>query len=586
MTVPDNLRPPEVRWFLRLIRAQISSAIAALLVTFGLVVIGFGAEVAATVEDIMLLFIIWAIVFGLPLAGLLGAWLFARRQFRRRSHDYGRQILLLTFSLGSMLVLLLAVVIFAEAAWENFGTTANLLNITLAFIAITQGSVAVVQFVLLGSAGLYRWSGPSGIPRPRRHYRRNWMVANAIFVLLLLITIATGDVTAGMLAMLMIWPLLYLGAQRATVRHRRHHIEFHLPNQQMKVVVLYAPQDEQYAHRVQRQLQRYHILTPLPDADVVIAIVSRYYRKLDAAPEPHQEVLPIWIEDVSDIDPELGRLQRIDWRNGVSGEELRILSSRLDQPQRMLAELGDFPQRLRTVRPRGVRRTRRLLGFGLVMVTLVLAIWHVSDVMALEELPEATSQAAIQDLDVNIAWFGTYIALPEIDSEDPAAAERELHCFLFVEPGQTHHHVDSFTAGRPVGAITGAIVDVTTLEVQYFENVGDGFLPDELRSCLYKPAFTDLAFEITFVSTIGIVLLGGLGLLSIRGLVRRHGQFFPALTLKVLVALALFVTVGSSYFLLPTFVYGFILVQAVFSGDVRSWVPNVFVDTLRFSREK
>ncbi|MCI0709176.1 MAG: toll/interleukin-1 receptor domain-containing protein, partial [Chloroflexi bacterium] len=255
--LPDNLRPPEVRWFLRLIHAQINSAIAALLVTFGLIVIGFGTEIGTTFEDIVFLILIWGIVFGLPLAGLLGAWLFARRQFRRRAHDYGRQILLLTFTLVSMLVLLLAVILFAESTWEHFGATAAILNTTLAFIAITQGAVAVVQFVLLGSAGLYRWSGPSGIPRPRRHYRRNWMAATAIFVLLLLITIATGDVTVGVLAVLMIWPLLYLGAQRATVRFRRPHIEFHLPDQQMKVVVLHAPQDEQYAHRVQRQLKRY-----------------------------------------------------------------------------------------------------------------------------------------------------------------------------------------------------------------------------------------------------------------------------------------------------------------------------------------
>ena len=143
----------------------------------------------------------------------------------------------------------------------------------------------------------------------------------------------------------------------------------------------HAPEDGRYAEGVRRSLEEngHHPAEADAGAEANFVLVSAY-KKQTAYDTGQQAVYPVLLQSVEDVDPDLQRIQWIDFRYGL--HPARKLARLLPEPERLLRGLASPPTGSQEVFPIAVSSllyftlvTGMLQGGGLLLSLLALVVW-------------------------------------------------------------------------------------------------------------------------------------------------------------------------------------------------------------------
>ena len=130
-----------------------------------------------------------------------------------------------------------------------------------------------------------------------------------------------------------------------------------VPDKQKPRSVLFAidhaAEDERYAVRMTRRLQKYghRLADPDETPESVFVLISTYKKSTQYDPE-QQNVFPVLLQAVGDIDEKLQRIQWLDFRKGTKNiDKVALL---LPEPERMLKALAVAPTGSQEIMPLGV----------------------------------------------------------------------------------------------------------------------------------------------------------------------------------------------------------------------------------------
>ena len=155
----------------------------------------------------------------------------------------------------------------------------------------------------------------------------------------------------------------------------------------------HAPQDERYAEGLKSSLEEQgHRSVGNEEPEATFVLVSTYKKQTDYD-TGHQAVYPLLIQSVQEIDPELQRIQWIDFRAGI--QPASKLARLLPEPERLLKGLAVPPTGTQEIFPVAVSAlqyfiliTGLLQGGGLLLSLLALLIWVLRGNSAWGALPQ------------------------------------------------------------------------------------------------------------------------------------------------------------------------------------------------------
>jgi TIR domain len=154
-----------------------------------------------------------------------------------------------------------------------------------------------------------------------------------------------------------------------------------LPPRPVLFAIDHALQDERYAEGLREGLKEHghRLAESKQEPEATFVLVSTYKKQTNYDSE-HQAVYPVLLQSVREIDPEIQRIQWIDFRSGI--EPAHKLARLLPQPERLLKGLGVPPTGTQEVFPVAVSAlqyfiliTGLLQGGGLLLSLLALLIW-------------------------------------------------------------------------------------------------------------------------------------------------------------------------------------------------------------------
>lgn len=290
--------------------------------------------------------------------------------------------------------------------------------------------MALIQLQLLGSRGMYRWAKGRGVvieasPQRLLPWRRLVVVVAVLFGAYAYFfpeaPLIVACMVVGMGAGLLYGIPWLVSRSSAYYQRRRGRVYRTQPERSVTFALESAPQDQDLATAINKTLQKHHRAVPLTEAEVVVPLLSRF-QLTTAANLERQAVLPIRLGDVFSakdpaqrLDPRLGELQTIDLRRGVTDAKLTSIANNLDEPGRILIEMGEFPRHLQTVRPLAVDWLILALQV-LVMVVLIRSAWWMWDYgRRLYPLPDALAELDPTSID---STSGSYSNDPPIIYDD------------------------------------------------------------------------------------------------------------------------------------------------------------------------
>jgi hypothetical protein len=158
-------------------------------------------------------------------------------------------------------------------------------------------------------------------------------------------------------------------------RGKRYRLEAQRP-EPMPFFIEYAPADEKYAQAIIKGLTRHGHpqVAEVAQTNANFVIISRYQNEVSIDPQKHV-VYPIIIQDVPVDDPDLQRIQWIDFRAGL--KNLDKLAHLLSQPEKLLKALGVVPISRQVIYPRIIQIIDYyliLLGFFTCSVWIPLSL--------------------------------------------------------------------------------------------------------------------------------------------------------------------------------------------------------------------
>lgn len=115
----------------------------------------------------------------------------------------------------------------------------------------------------------------------------------------------------------------------------------------------YAPEDGRYADHMTSRLQKFghRLVGPDEKPEAVFVLISAYKKSTQYDPD-QQEVFPVLLQAVGDIDGKLQRIQWLDFRKGTKNiDKVALL---LPEPQLMLKALAIAPTGTQEIMPLGV----------------------------------------------------------------------------------------------------------------------------------------------------------------------------------------------------------------------------------------
>jgi hypothetical protein len=147
-------------------------------------------------------------------------------------------------------------------------------------------------------------------------------------------------------------------------RGKRYRLEAQGP-EPVPFFIEYASEDEKYAQAIISGLTRHGHpqVMEVDQAGASFVIISRYQNDISIDPQKHV-VYPIIIQDTAVDDPDLQRIQWIDFRAGL--KNLDKLAHLLPQPEKLLKALGVVPISRQVIYPRIIQMIDYyliLLGF-------------------------------------------------------------------------------------------------------------------------------------------------------------------------------------------------------------------------------
>lgn len=156
----------------------------------------------------------------------------------------------------------------------------------------------------------------------------------------------------------------------------------------------HAPEDGRYAERLRQSLeeQGHHMAGAGETAEAVFVLVSTYKKQTDYD-TGRQAVYPVLLQSVRELDPEIQRIQWIDFRSGI--HQVDRLARLLPEPERLLKGLAMPPTGSQEVFPFAVNSlqyftliTGLLQGGGLLLSLLALLLWVLRGNTAWGALPQ------------------------------------------------------------------------------------------------------------------------------------------------------------------------------------------------------
>jgi hypothetical protein len=158
-------------------------------------------------------------------------------------------------------------------------------------------------------------------------------------------------------------------------RGKRYRLEGQGP-EPVPFFIEYAPEDEKYAGAIIKGLTRHGHpqVMEVGQAGANFVIISRYQNDISMDPQKHV-VYPIIIQDVPVDDPDLQRIQWIDFRAGL--KNLDNLAHLLPHPEKLLRALGVVPISRQVIYPRIIQMLDYyliLLGFFTCSVWIPLSL--------------------------------------------------------------------------------------------------------------------------------------------------------------------------------------------------------------------
>ncbi len=153
-------------------------------------------------------------------------------------------------------------------------------------------------------------------------------------------------------------------------RGKRYRLEAQGP-QPVPFFIKYAPEDEKYARAIIKGLtcHGHSQVMEVEQASANFVIISRYQNDISIDPQKHV-VYPIIIQDVPVDDPDLQRIQWIDFRAGL--KNLDHLAHLLPQPEKLLKALGVVPISRQVIYPRIIQ----IIDYYLILlVFFTCSVW-------------------------------------------------------------------------------------------------------------------------------------------------------------------------------------------------------------------
>jgi hypothetical protein len=153
-------------------------------------------------------------------------------------------------------------------------------------------------------------------------------------------------------------------------RGKRYRLEAQRP-EPMPFFIEYAAEDEKYAQAIIKGLTGHgHPQVPeVAQANANFVIISRYQNDISIDPQKHV-VYPILIQDTPVDDPDLQRIQWIDFRAGL--KNLDKLAHLLPQPEKLLKALGVVPISRQVIYPRIIQ----IIDYYLILlVFFTCSVW-------------------------------------------------------------------------------------------------------------------------------------------------------------------------------------------------------------------
>lgn len=266
-----------------------------------------------------------ALAFIMLIAGWLAFRFYNAWNFRQRTHVYRLMIFDQYFSI------FLHVVMLASYPLFDAYLPADIRNGGSWFIHLFYIAITVVQYLTFRSKNIDLWGGARGSkPRQREKqvgFRQYWGWSKA------------EDVPSFTVAI-------------------EHHNK-----------------DSFRANQLKRHLARYHTLVDLnQNPDFIFFLLSRNSKTPSEAletiitdPKSSSKLVPILLDNTpyKDIDGRVTVFQALDWSGGVSANTMHLLATELDEPDKMMRQLGVFPLKTKKI-PYGVQR------FGLGLMTICL----------------------------------------------------------------------------------------------------------------------------------------------------------------------------------------------------------------------
>lgn len=156
----------------------------------------------------------------------------------------------------------------------------------------------------------------------------------------------------------------------------------------------HAREDGRYAERLKQSLEENgHRVTSAGNVPEAVFVLVSTYKKQTDYDSGHQAVYPVLLQSVRGLDPNIQRIQWIDFRSGI--HQVDKLARLLPEPERLLKALAVPPTGSQEVFPFAVGAlqyftlvTGLLQGGGLLLSLLALLLWALRGNSAWGALPQ------------------------------------------------------------------------------------------------------------------------------------------------------------------------------------------------------
>ena len=163
-----------------------------------------------------------------------------------------------------------------------------------------------------------------------------------------------------------------------------------------------APEDQTVAADLTKTLLEYGHpqVEDIHQAKAVFVLISNYNKTTEADPQK-QVVFPILLQTTDNINEKLGKVQWIDFRNGV--RDLHEIAQLLPNPEKLLRALGVRPMGNQLILPPVIQY---LMYFIIALAVLVVGSWLPYILQYLPDIVEyADADASLIQLAISVALF-------------------------------------------------------------------------------------------------------------------------------------------------------------------------------------